>query len=175
VFQLLIVVFFVISAWTINVKAQSISAGLGGGITYLGGLQQVLFINEVSALSGGLFINFDIGFTHINLSTHFAAIEDMVVSSFETNLLWFFPFKQHRFFIGGGSGLFGMPIDLSSGLHLSVQAMAGLEYVLLKPLSLRFSAQALQVIRLNADAFPGGPIFRIEVGLALPFGVDNQP
>ncbi|HEY5596551.1 MAG TPA: hypothetical protein VIL47_04735 [Candidatus Bipolaricaulota bacterium] len=151
-------------------SAQTISAGASAGITYLGGLQQALGVNAPSALSGTLFVDFDVGTgIAVRLGANFARAQDAVFSFLETNALWNFPLGRLRGFVGAGTGLFGMPVELSPSLHLSFQALVGLENDLLRNLIVKVTLQALQVFRVNGGFLPGAPLLRIEAGITLPF------
>lgn len=154
----------------VPVNAQTISAGAAAGITYLGGLQQALAVNAPSALSGALFMDFEVGTgIAVRLGAHFARAQETLFSFLETNVLWNFPLGRLRGLVGAGTGLFGMPVELSPSLHLSFQALVGLQNDLLRNVLVKVTIQALQVYRVNGGFLPGAPVLRIEAGVALPF------
>ncbi len=159
-----------ISLAAFTLQAQTISAGAAAGITYLGGLQQALAVNAPSALSGTLFMDYGVGTgVVVRLAANFARAQQTMFSFLETNVLWSFPLGRLRGFVGAGTGLFGMPVELSPSIHLSFQALVGLENDLLRNLIVKVTIQALQVFRVNGGFLPGAPVLRIEAGITLPF------
>jgi len=156
--------------WTVPVQAQSLAAGLSGGVTQLGGLQAILGVDTTYAFSGTLFLDFNLE-SHVNvrLGANFATVEQITFSSFETNLFWDFPFGRARGIAGGGVGMFGIPASISPSIHLSFQGFAGIESDFLKIFVTKVVFQFMRVLRVNDGFFPGKPLFRLEVGLALPF------
>lgn len=161
----------VVTLSALPLKAQTISAGAGAGITYLGGLQQSLAVSVPSALSGTLFMDFNLGTgIAVRLGANFARAQETMFSFLETNVLWSFPLGRLRGFVGAGTGLFGMPVALSPGIHLSFQALVGLENDLLRNLLVKVTIEALQVLRVNGGFLQGAPVLRIEAGIALSFG-----
>jgi len=156
--------------WAGSAQAQTLAAGLSAGVTQLGGLQAILGVNTTYAPSGTLFLDFKLE-SHVNvrLGANFAKVEQITFSSFETNLFWDFPFGRARGIVGGGMGMFGIPATISPSIHLSFQGFAGLESDLLKIVVTKVVFQFMRVLRLNDAFFPGKPLFRLEVGFALPF------
>lgn len=156
----------------VPVGAQTVSAGVSGGFTYLGGLRDVLQVDSFSALSGSLFLDFELGGgTNMRLAANFAEASGVFFSSVESNVLWDFPLRRVRGFVGGGIGMFGMPENISSAVHMSVQGLVGIENDFYRIIVVKVTLQALQVLRLNDGFLPGSPLFRIEVGVGLPFRV----
>lgn len=150
--------------------AQTIAAGFSGGITYLGGLRDILKVSEVSALSGTLFLDFDVGNDgNARLGANFGVVGGHIFSSFETTFYWRFPIGRLRGMGGGGIGLFSMPVETSSPLHISVQALIGMEQNLLRTFIVKFTMQATQIISVTQGLIPGMPLFRIEAGFSMAF------
>jgi len=161
---------FIVLVFGVSLQAQTVSAGLSGGWTSLGGVGLALGLDALSALSGGLFLDFEVGPTSTaRLAAQFAIAGGVTFSSFETDLVWRFPLGRLVGFAGGGIGLFGIPVDLSPAIHLSLQGTAGLEHNLFRSIVIKATIQAVQVLRLNQGVFPGQPMLRIEVGVGLPF------
>lgn len=149
---------------------QTIAAGFSGGITYLGGLRDVLQVEELSAFSGSLFLDFNMGDgANVRLGANFGLVSDMIFSSFETNFFWRFPIGRLRGIGGGGIGLFSLPVETASPLHISLQALIGMEQDLFRFLIVKFTMQASQVISVTQGLIPGMPLFRIEAGFSMPF------
>lgn len=159
-------------AWlcALSGQAQTLSAGFGGGWTSLGGLGVALGLPAPSALSGNLFLDFEAGAgANVRLSASVAVAGALTLSAFETDFVWRFPLGRLAGLAGGGVGLFGLPAALSPGLHLSFAALAGIEHRLFRLVHLSATIQALTVLRLGRGFFPGAPLLRVEVGLAMPF------
>ncbi len=152
-------------------SAQSVGAGLGAGFTQLGGLQDYLGTEQPFALSASGFFDFTLGASNVRMIGTFGVVEAHVISSFETNLFWTFPFGRETAFLGAGSGLFGVPPGVSRTLHFTLQALAGLETPLLNVALVRITAQAMGVLALNQGFVPGAPAVRLEVGLVFPLGI----
>ena len=151
-------------------QAQTLSAGFSGGWTSLGGLGAALDLPAPSALSGSLFFDFEAGpRAHVRLGASVAALGAETFSAFETDFVWRFPLGRLAGLAGAGVGLFGLPAALSPGLHLSFKALVGVEHRLFSLVHLSATVQALAVLRLGGEFFPGAPLLRIEAGAAMPF------
>lgn len=149
---------------------QTIAAGFSGGITYLGGLRDMLQVEELSAFSGTLFLDFNVGDgANVRLGANFGLVSELIFSSFETNFYMRFPIGRLRGIGGGGIGLFSLPVETSSPLHISLQALIGMEQDLFRFLIVKFTMQASQVISVTHGLIPGMPLFRIEAGFSVPF------
>jgi len=156
---------------TAGAYAQSVGAGAGAGFTQLGGLQDYLGTEQPFALTVSGFFDFTLGASNVRMIGTLGAVEDLLISSFETNLFWTFPFGRETAFLGAGSGMLGVPPAVSRALHFTLQALAGLETPLLNVALVRITVQAMGVLVLNQGGVPGAPAVRLEVGVVFPLGI----
>ncbi len=169
-YTIIFIVVFIVPVQAQLQTEQTIAAGFSGGITYLGGLRDILKVSELSAFSGTLFLDFDVGNDgNARLGANFGVVGDLIFSSFETTFYWRFPIGRLRGMGGGGMGLFSMPVETSSPLHISLQALIGMEQTLFSTFIAKFTMQATQIISVTKGFIPGMPLFRIEAGFSMSF------